>query len=198
MCHSSIAHGIAVKTVSGYGMAEMGRVDADLVSAPGFDAKLHERKRVLLRKDGPMRNCRFAVAFRNGHAFRVERFASDQGFERSSLRLRCAVENREICLADSSMRLKFPSQCEIRALRPRKHHHSARFAVEPMDHAGAFRAAYSRHVRKVLQQNVAERSVGVAGSAVHDHTGGFVDDNYVVISVDYFQGNVSSALHLLL
>ena len=198
MCHSSIAHGIAVKTVSGYRMAEMGRVDADLVSAPGFDAEFHKRERVVLRKDGPMRNCRFAVAFRNGHAFRIKRFASDQGFERSSLRLRCAVENREICLADSSMRLKFPPQCEIRALRPRKHHHSACFAIQSVHHSRAFFASNSGHVREIFKQDVAERSVGVAGSAVHDHTGGFVDDNYVVISVDYFQGNVSSALHLLL
>ena len=96
------------------------------------------------------------------------------------------------------MVLKLPSQCEIRPLRAGKHHYAARIAVKAMHHPRTLNAADTCHIGKVLQQNVAQRSVGMSRRAMHYHARRLVDDDYVAISMDDLDRYVTPPFHLLL
>ena len=96
------------------------------------------------------------------------------------------------------MALKLAPQCEIGPLRTGKHHHAAGVTVETVHHTGTLFASHLCHVRKILQEDVAERSVRISGRTVHNDARRLVDDNHVAVGMDYLHGDIAAGLHLLL
>ena len=108
------------------------------------------------------------------------------------------MKHGKVCFPDVPVALELPSQCEIRPLRTGEHHHAARIAVKTVHNPRALDTADTRHVREILQQDVAQRSVGIPRRTMHNHARRLVDHDYVVIRMDDLHRYVTFLLHLLL
>ena len=198
MRHAAVAHGIAIQAVAGDGRSEMGGVHTNLMGAPRFDCKLHQGDSAMTRKDCPMRDGGLPVVVYHRHSLRIKRLAPDQRIQCTLLRLGRSVQNREIRLLHASVAFEFASQRKICPLRAGEYHNPTGVTIETVHHAGPLHAANPRHVRKILEKNVAKRSIRIAGRTMHYDACRFIDGDYVVIGMDYLHEAVAAGFHLLL
>ena len=197
MRHIPVAHPIPIQAVSGYWMTEMGGMHPYLVGTPRLDGKFNERQSPLPRKNGPMRDCRLAVAIYHRHTFCIKRLAPYKRFERALFRLRNTMKHGQIGLLYISVVLKLTSQREIRLLVAGKNHNPACIAIQTMNKPGTFNTADTCDIRKLLQKDVAESSVGIPRSSMHYDSGRLIDNDYVIIRINDFYGYATFRFYLL-
>ena len=152
----------------------------------------------MLGKDCPVRDGGLAVSVHDRHALGIERFASNEGVQDAGLRFGRAVKHRQIRFPYVAVVLEFAAQGKIGALCAGEHHHSACVSVETVNHTGAFVASDACHVRKILQEDVAQRPIRISGRTVYYNARRLVHDDDVVIRMEYFNGYLALLFHLLL
>ena len=194
-------------------MAEVLRVDADLVRPPRLQPEPHER-RVLHRldervvRDGVLP----ALLRHDRHPPPVARVAPEERLDRPALRLGHAPDDREVAAADRPLH-ELPRERRVRRVVLRHDEQAGGVLVEAVDDAGAHGdvAGVGRGRRRrreadvlvvgllvfilerdglaadVVQERVDERAGAVAVGRVDDHPGGLVDDQEVVVFVDHIE-----------
>src|SRR5205807_2500975 len=98
----------SVKRVTDYRMAQRSHVDANLMSASGFDFDSEQRRFTELRFDSLLNNILSdgfaATSAARGHADATNRIAADRIGNRAFVCLKPAMDQGDICLAHSSSR----------------------------------------------------------------------------------------------
>ena len=108
--------------------------------------------------------------WRDRHARARARVAADRRVDHAA-RGRIALHDREVDAAHAAVG-ELLHQARLRVDRLRHHEQPARVLVEAMDDAGARHAGKRRRVR---EQRVEQRAVGLAGARMHHQSGRLVD-----------------------
>jgi len=166
---------------------EVFEVDADLVGAPCVQRAFHETCAGQFAQDAVVGGGRSPPAcFHNGHFLAVNRVPPDGCLHGAGFFRKLSSGKREIDFQGFA-------GCELQG-KPLvgsvvlgDDDAAAGFLVESVNDAGALFAADAGEVFAMVEQGIDERSGGIPCCRVDDHSGGFVENDKVVVFVENFQ-----------
>ena len=184
---TTVLNRVAVKFIPDDRAAEIGRVNTNLVGTTRFDDELNKRNAGLFSENRPLAHRPFPVRNIDGHALRIPRLPADRVLDPPGLRLGCAVQNGEISLSNTSMRLKRFAKHTVGARRLCENHNSAGADIKTMDDAWSRAATAAVHSLSGLRKTIGERAIGMARSRVNDHPRRLIDNDDIGILENYFR-----------
>lgn len=125
-----------------------------------------------------------AAGLANRHPHAVDRVSPDRGIHGTTRRHDTAADRLVFALDVACLEL--PDQSRMRRQRAADHEQSAGILVQPVHDT---RARQPLERRIAMEQCVLQRAARVAGTRMHDQTGGLVDDEKMPVLVDDLERN---------
>ena len=192
----------SVRRVAHDGASDRGHVYAYLVRAPREDVTFHERDHAAgfpdvfgdgfgvggeraVVGDGELPVLRY-----DGHLLAVAFVSPDQVLDVSFGGIGDPMDERAVDLADVVVRREILGERVHGDLRLGDDHHAGGILIEPVHNARARHAADAFEVGAMVQDGVHERAGVVSRRGVDDETGGFVENEDVVIFEEDVQRDV--------
>lgn len=192
----------AIDGISQKRVADMGHVDADLVSTAGLQNTAHEARDRNSRtfgqglQDFVVRNRMFALAH-HGHLLPIGLLASQRGIDRSLAPFRHSPHNRLIGTLHASvppMGRELLTEAGMRLICLGDHHEAGGLLVEPVNDTGAAHTANAGEAVAAMGDKGVDQGAGpVTGSRMHDQPGRLVDYNDLIVLKNHIKRNVFAA-----
>jgi hypothetical protein len=185
----------AVQRIAEQRPAVVGGVDPDLVGAAGLQPEPDQRRAGEWLDHGPVGDRRLAGGDPGREPLAIGRVTAVQGAQRAGGRRRRRGGDAEV-LADDATGLATAlggerrAERRVRAIALGDDHRAAGVLVEPVDDAGAERAADPAEVPAMKQQRVDQRAAGMSGRGMHDQAGRLVDGDQVGVLVQHGERQV--------
>jgi len=180
--------GAAIGGIADYGMAQMGKMHADLMGTTGFDFQPQQRGAWAGAHDFVTREGGTTFGGHR-HFFAVDGMAADGLVDFAARLGRDAPHQCEIFLAGGAAG-ELRDERGVGGFVLGHDQNAGGVFVEAVDDSGAQLAADALQVGAVVQEGVDQGVAGVAGGWVDDEPGGFVDDEEVVVFVKDSQRDI--------
>ena len=175
--------GRAIQRISRKRMADRRHVDPDLVGPAVFDPAGEQRAGSAVRPlsareylvEGPRR---FSV-LRADHKVGSWSLSADRAVDYSLRNGKISFRQRQVGLDEPSV-LPLPLDHRRRFRIPGKSHNARSLSVQPAGHPHVHRCACSSQMRRGL---VSQGVAVVSGRRMADHSGGFIDDQKIVVLI---------------
>src|SRR5215210_35158 len=176
---------VAVERVRVHGMADGREMDPDLVCPPCLEPHAEHRMPCCISEHLEMRDGRLPYA--RGHEGGIVGVTAEGGVDRPRPGQPIPLHDRPVDAAHAPGRHHLDEPRE-RWLAFREHHQARCVAVEPVNDARPVWVFPSRYAP--VQECVHERTRRVASTGVHHEPGRLIDDQYVLVLEDYWDGNL--------
>jgi len=179
-CHAAVH--ASVDGIADDRMADGAQVHANLVRPPRVNGHLAQRdagqvERACDAGDGVPR-----VLGLGRHFLAIAWIATDCRIDAASC-LHDPPHERDVFLFDLAI-VELARQLLVCRVVLGDHHDARRAAVETVDDAGPHLSADAAQARQVMQQRIDQCARRMAGTGVHHHARGLVDDGEVLVLVD--------------
>lgn len=118
----------------------------------------------------------------NGHALAVAGMASDGNVDDAALRFQAAMHEGKVSFFDAAgfeLRLQMP----VRSIILGNQNDAGGVFIQAVDDARSLYSPHPFQIRAMMEDGIDERTAGMTGGGVHDHAGGFVHGDEVIIFV---------------
>ena len=178
----------SVELVAGHRVSQGRHVSADLVSAPGAEADAQQGEAGKMADGFPVGK-RAATGFEaRGHSGPGFGIARD-GFLDAACAHHIALHQGQIDLLHLPAG-ELTGQFQMRGVGPGNQQRAAGEAVEPVDDAGAFVAAYAGKRFEAVDQRVGDGAAADTGAGVYGHAGGLIDDDAGGVLIEHGERNI--------
>lgn len=179
----------AINRIADDGVADRCQVNADLVRATGVEAAFQQRSSGETAADLPIR-ARRPPRRQHRHFPALNRVASDGAINAAARSARRSPDQGEIDFFNGS-RLKRSGQVTVGGVGFRDHKAAAGLLVQTMNDPGAFNPADAAQlVATMMQKGMHQRMGGLARARMHQHSGGFVQNQQMFVLEQNLERNV--------
>jgi len=176
----------AVECISDDWISLGGKVHAKLMGAAGVQARGNQSKSGHAHLDGPVSARGAAIAAAGGHASAATKVAGHGKFDASSVAFYISVKKRDVGLLDFAFG-KLLDELQVSLIGERHDQRAGGAFVEAVDDAGAQRAADVRKLSQApefIEERGGEGASGLTGAGVHDHAGGLIDYDDLIVLIE--------------
>lgn len=179
----------AILLVSGDRMADVGKMDSNLVCSAGqrLDAQVRSVAEALKNAITGERFSSFSGG--RDHLLSVMAAAGNMSFDHAGFFSRSSDDDGAVFFVDFTG-LKLPCEFVVRHVVLRRDEASGSILIQPVNNAGAERMTAGREFPAVGQQCVDESMRRIADCGMDDETRGLVHDNQLTVFVKDFERDV--------